>query len=118
MLLLVICGPQAMYDFLDKEIEKLTNSLSENNLAKSRAFADLLEADRSILGDDGRLQEICEDLMVNELHVIDEKGIKHDLTDRDVKVTVGFEDIEIIDRGTTTDIVSDHLGQWIEIKEN
>lgn len=27
-------------------------------------------------------------------------------------------DIEIINRGTTTDIVSDHLGQWIEIKEN
>jgi spermidine/putrescine transport system ATP-binding protein len=27
----------------------------------------------------------------------DEKGIKHDLTDVDVKVTVGFEDIEIID---------------------
>ena len=28
------------------------------------------------------------------------------------------KDIEIIDRGTTTDVVSDHLGQWIEIKEN
>ena len=27
-------------------------------------------------------------------------------------------DIEIVDRGTTTDVVSDHLGQWIEIKEN
>ena len=26
-------------------------------------------------------------------------------------------DIEIIDKGTTKDIVSDHLGQWIEIKE-
>lgn len=28
------------------------------------------------------------------------------------------KDIEIINRGTTTDVVSDHLGQWIEIKEN
>lgn len=27
-------------------------------------------------------------------------------------------DIEITDRGTTENIVSDHLGQWIEIKEN
>lgn len=27
-------------------------------------------------------------------------------------------DIEIIDRGTTAEVVSDHLGQWIEIKEN
>ncbi len=27
-------------------------------------------------------------------------------------------DIEIINKGTTTDVVSDHLGQWIEIKEN
>jgi len=72
----------------DKEIEKLTNSLSENNLAKSRAFADLLEADRSILGDDGRLQEICEDLMVNELHVIDEKGI---ITHSTISAYVGFD---------------------------
>lgn len=72
----------------DKEIEKLTNSLSENNLAKSRAFADLLEADRSILGDDGRLQEICDDLMVNELHVIDEKGI---ITHSTISAYVGFD---------------------------
>ena len=28
------------------------------------------------------------------------------------------KDIEVIDRGTTSDVVSDHLGQWIEIKEN
>lgn len=27
-------------------------------------------------------------------------------------------DIEITDKGTTTDVVSDHLGHWIEIKEN
>jgi len=42
----------------DKEIEKLTNSLSENNLAKTRAFADLLSADKTILGDDAKLLSI------------------------------------------------------------
>jgi len=72
----------------DKEIEKLTNSLSENNLAKTRAFADLLSADKTILGDDKKLLDICEDLMVNELHVIDEKGI---ITHSTISAYVGFD---------------------------
>ena len=29
--------------------------------------------------------------------MVDEKGVQHDLTDRDVKVEVGLKDIEIID---------------------
>jgi len=72
----------------DKEIEKLTNSLSENNLAKTRAFADLLAADKTILGNDQKLLAICEDLMVNELHVIDEKGI---ITHSTISAYVGFD---------------------------
>jgi len=72
----------------DKEIEKLTNSLSENNLAKTRAFADLLSADKTILGDDAKLLAICKDLMVNELHVIDEKGI---ITHSTISAYVGFD---------------------------
>jgi len=72
----------------DKEIEKLTNSLSENNLAKTRAFADLLAADRSILGNDAKLLQICDDLMVNELHVIDEKGF---ITHSTISAYVGFD---------------------------
>lgn len=59
----------------DSEIEKLTNSLGENNLAKARAFAQILANDETLLTDDKRLQEICDGLMVNELHIIDEKGI-------------------------------------------
>lgn len=72
----------------DKEIEKLTNSLSENNLAKTRAFADLLSADKTILNDNSKLLKICEDLMVNELHVIDEKGI---ITHSTISAYVGFD---------------------------
>lgn len=59
----------------DGEIEKLTKSLGENNLAKTRSFAEILTYDDTVLTDEGRLQEICDELMVNELHVIDENGI-------------------------------------------
>ncbi len=59
----------------DNEIKQLTDSLGENNLAKTRAFAELLANDATLLTDDKKLQEICDNLMVNELHIIDEKGI-------------------------------------------
>lgn len=72
----------------DQEIEKLTNSLSENNLAKTRAFAEILASDETLLTDDKRLQEICDELMVNELHVIDEKGI---ITHSTISEYVGFD---------------------------
>lgn len=72
----------------DEEIENLTDSLGENNLAKTRAFAEILATDETILTDNARLQEICEQLMVNELHVIDEKGI---ITNSTVDAYVGFD---------------------------
>ncbi len=72
----------------DEEIARLTDNLGENNLAKSRAFADLLAADPSILEDDARLQPICDRLMVDELHIIDEKGI---ITNSTVPEYVGFD---------------------------
>ena len=59
----------------DNEIKQLTDSLGENNLAKTRAFAELLANDATLLTDGKKLQEICDNLMVNELHIIDEKGI-------------------------------------------
>ena len=72
----------------DNEIEKLTNSLGENNLAKARAFAEILANDKSLLADDIRLQKICDELMVNELHVIDEKGI---ITHSTIREYIGFD---------------------------
>lgn len=72
----------------DSEIEKLTNSLGENNLAKARAFAEILANDETVLTDDKRLQEICDELMVNELHVIDEKGI---ITHSTISGYIGFD---------------------------
>ncbi|MDD5935202.1 MAG: methyl-accepting chemotaxis protein [Clostridiales bacterium] len=72
----------------DNEIEKLTNSLSENNLAKTRAFAEILASDEAVLTDDKRLQEICEKLMVNELHVIDKNGI---ITNSTISDYIGFD---------------------------
>lgn len=72
----------------EKEIEKLTNNLGENNLAKTRAFADMLAYDPTLLEDSGKLKEICKRLMVNELHVIDEKGI---ITHSTVDAYIGFD---------------------------
>lgn len=72
----------------DEEIERLTNNLGENNLAKTRAFADMLAADPTLLEQPSKLKEICERLMVNELHVIDEKGI---ITHSTVDAYIGFD---------------------------
>lgn len=72
----------------DNEIEKLTNSLGENNLAKTRAFAEILAHDETLLTNDKRLQEICDELMVNELHVIDENGI---ITHSTISAYIGFD---------------------------
>lgn len=72
----------------DEEIEKLTNSLGENNLAKARAFAEILASDKTVLTNEKRLQEICDSLMVNELHVIDEKGI---ITHSTISAYIGFD---------------------------
>lgn len=72
----------------EENIQRLTNNLSEDNLAKSRAFADMLAADKSIAGDAAKLNEIKERLMVNELHIIDEDGI---ITSSTVDAYVGFD---------------------------
>lgn len=70
------------------EIANLTENLSENNLAKTRAFAGLLATDASILESPERLNSIKERLMVSELHVIDEKGI---ITHSTIDAYVGFD---------------------------
>lgn len=59
----------------DAEIEKLTTSLGENNLAKTKAFAHIIALDSSIVSNASKMDTICKELMVNELHVIDDKGI-------------------------------------------
>ncbi len=69
-------------------IEKLTETLGQNNLAKTRAFADMLAMDSSILENPQKLKEIEERLMVNELHVIDENGI---ITHSTIKDYIGFD---------------------------
>lgn len=72
----------------DEEIQRLTSNLGENNLAKTRAFADMLASDKTILTNPAKLNEICKRLMVNELHVIDEKGI---ITHSTVDAYIGFD---------------------------
>ena len=72
----------------DVEIERLTSNVGENNLAKSRAFAEMLALDSVDNMTPEHLQEICADLMVNELHIIDEKGI---ITHSSVPEYIGFD---------------------------
>lgn len=72
----------------EEQIATLKDSVGENNLAKSRAFADLLAADPTILDSAAKLNAICDRLMVRELHVIDEKGI---ITHSTIPEYVGFD---------------------------
>ena len=69
-------------------IAQLTDNLSQDSLAKTRAFADMLAVDPSIADSKEKLNKIKERLMVNELHVIDEDGI---ITSSTVDAYVGFD---------------------------
>ena len=72
----------------EENIRKLTENLSEDNLAKTRAFADMIAAAPSILNDTAELNRSKERLKVNELHVIDEDGI---ITESTIDAYVGFD---------------------------
>lgn len=72
----------------EENIARLTENLSADNLAKTRAFADMLVMDGSISGDIDRLNEIKDRLQVNELHIIDENGI---ITSSSIKEYIGFD---------------------------
>lgn len=71
-----------------EQINQLTQSLGENNLAKTKAFVEMISLDPSIIEDKKTLDTICERLAVNELHVIDEKGI---ITHSTVDDYIGFD---------------------------
>lgn len=72
----------------EENIKSLTGTLSEDNLVKARAFAAMLAADNTIAGNMQKLNEIKDKLMVNELHIIDEKGI---ITSSTVSAYIGFD---------------------------
>jgi len=72
----------------EDNIAQLTDNLSQNNLAKTRAFADMLAADKSIDGNVAKLNEIKDRLMVTELHIIDEDGI---ITSSTIDEYIGFD---------------------------
>lgn len=72
----------------EENIKRLTENLSEDNLAKTRAFADMLARDKTIEGNAARLNEIKDRLMVNELHIIDEDGI---ITSSTIDAYIGFD---------------------------
>lgn len=72
----------------DAQITLLTDSLGENNLAKARAFADILAADPDMLERSGALGKVCDRLMVDELHIINKAGI---ITHSTVDAYVGFD---------------------------
>ncbi|MDE7028382.1 MAG: cache domain-containing protein, partial [Lachnospiraceae bacterium] len=69
-------------------IAQLTENLSQDNLAKTRAFADMLAMDSTIDGNTARLFEIQDRLMVSELHIIDEDGI---ITSSTIDAYIGFD---------------------------
>ena len=72
----------------EENIRNLKENLSEENLAKARAFADMLAMDSSIFGNAERLDEVQERLNVTELHIIDEDGI---IISSSVKENIGFD---------------------------
>lgn len=72
----------------DQEALQLTESLSENALAKTRAFSYILAQQPELIENQSALLELCDLLSVDELHVIDEHGI---ITHSTVDAYVGFD---------------------------
>lgn len=72
----------------EANIAQLTENVGENNLAKARAFADMLAAQPSLADDKEKLLEIKDRLMVNEVHIIDAQGI---ITHSTIDAYVGFD---------------------------
>ena len=71
-----------------EEVDRLTENLGENSLAKSKAFANIIAADQSIISDKNKMNALLDDLKVSELHVIDSNGI---ITHSTVDAYVGFD---------------------------
>ena len=72
----------------EETVAQLTDNLSQDNLAKTRAFADMLAADPSIDGNMDKLNQIKDRLMVNELHIMDEYGI---IISSTIDAYIGFD---------------------------
>jgi len=70
------------------EIERLTKNVSDNCLAKARAFADMIALSPEKINDESWLNQVCKDLDCNELHVIDAQGI---ITHSTVPAYIGFD---------------------------
>lgn len=70
------------------EVEHLKESMGQDNLVKTKAFADMISMQPSLIADKAKLNELKEELNVNELHVIDENGI---ITHSTVDEYVGFD---------------------------
>ena len=57
------------------EIESITKDLNADYIAKTRAFAEMIVLDPTIIEDTEKLNQIKDELRVDELHVTDEKGV-------------------------------------------
>ena len=57
------------------EIAQITEEMNEEYLAKTRAFAEMIELNPSILESSDKLNQIKDELKVDELHVTDENGL-------------------------------------------
>ena len=59
----------------NSDIASLTQSLSDNSLAKARAIAYILAKEPSMIQNQAELKELCTLLAVDEVHIVDKNGI-------------------------------------------
>lgn len=72
----------------EETVAQMTESLGQNNLAKARAFADMLALEPDMADDPERLAAVRDRLMVSEVHIIDENGI---ITGSTIDAYIGFD---------------------------
>ena len=75
-------------DSNESEVQRLSDALGKDNLAKARAVAQMIKMDPSIVVSQSKLNQLCKDLEIQEIHIIDEKGI---ITDTTIANYIGFD---------------------------
>ena len=75
-------------DSNEDEVQRLSDALGKDNLAKARAVAQLINLDTSIATSQDKLNQLCKDFEIQEIHIINEQGL---ITDTTISSYVGFD---------------------------
>ena len=72
----------------ERDINLMKELLEEETMDKARTFSWILSEQPQLLTNSSKLMKLCESMGLDELHIIDEKGI---ITSSTIRAYVGFD---------------------------